>query len=163
MYIRVLIPTNITHTQTIETQVWHVQMKTEVHCESKQKLDTFSYEHNCHETGALSNNKHQKTQTTKPIKTKINTARKWLKSMLKKDHSSWRPLANLGVGRQWCTYQRRVFYFFCCARHCETSTLSKWQLFRIDISIKLRCHGSPSTVMFINKHEACLLLLFLRE
>jgi len=89
-------------------------MKTEVHCESKQKLDTFSYEHNCHETGALSNNKHQKTQTTKPIKTKINTARKWLKAMLKKDHSSWRPLANLGVGNDAPT--RGVYFTFFAVR-----------------------------------------------
>ena len=56
---------------------------------------------------------------------------------------------------------RRVFYFFCYARYRENSTESKIQLPH-NFSYMPRCHGTVSTVMFVNKHEACLLLLFLR-
>jgi len=48
------------------------------------------------------------------------------------------------------------------ARYCENSTQSKRQLSR-NFSQKPRCHDTVSTVLFVNKHGECLLLLFLRE
>jgi len=51
---------------------------------------------------------------------------------------------------------------FCYATYRKNSTESKRQL-PSDFSWKSRCRGAVSKVMFVNKHKAFLLLLFLQE